>query len=59
MVFWLQGGFDNRGWEHASLVAPPGCDRGGVRTARSALNPLMLGDERRRAWVVVADDWCC
>ena len=62
MVFWLLGGFDNRGWEHVLLVAPP------ITTATlvflllgRTLNLLMLGDEEAQSlgWRCGGHDWCC
>jgi iron complex transport system permease protein len=46
MVFWLLGGFDNRGWEHVLLVAPPVALGTLVFLAHGrALNLLVLGEE--------------
>jgi iron complex transport system permease protein len=46
IVFWLLGGFDNRGWQHVLLVAPPVAVGAAVLLAHGrALNLLMLGEE--------------
>jgi iron complex transport system permease protein len=46
MLFWLLGGFDNRGWEHVQLVTPP-IVLGAVLIILHArtLNLLLLGEE--------------
>jgi iron complex transport system permease protein len=50
MVFWLLGGFDNRGWEHVLLVAPPVAIATVVFVLLGrALNLLMLGDEEAQS----------
>ncbi len=46
MLFWLLGGFDNRGWEHVVVLAPTLVLGGGVLLSYSrALNLLALGEE--------------
>ena len=46
MVFWLLGGFDNRGWEHVLLVGPPVALATVVFVVLGrSLNLLALGDE--------------
>jgi iron complex transport system permease protein len=46
MVFWLLGGFDNRGWEHVALIVPPLVIGTLVFVAHArTLNLLALGEE--------------
>jgi len=46
MVFWLLGGFDNRGWEHVALIVPPLIVGTLVFVAHArTLNLLALGEE--------------
>ena len=46
IVFWLLGGFENRGWEHALLVAPPVLVGAALLLGYGrALNLLVLGEE--------------
>jgi iron complex transport system permease protein len=46
MVFWLLGGFDNRGWEHVALIVPPVALGAAVLLGHArALSLLVLGEE--------------
>jgi iron complex transport system permease protein len=46
MVFWLLGGFDNRGWDHVALLVAPITLASLVFLAHArALNLLALGEE--------------
>jgi iron complex transport system permease protein len=50
IVFWLLGGFDNRGWQHVVLVAPPVVIGAAVLLAHGrALNLLVLGEEEAQS----------
>lgn len=50
ILFWLLGGLDNRGWEHAALLVLPALAGTLICTAFSRdLNAMLLGDEGARS----------
>jgi iron complex transport system permease protein len=50
MVFWLLGGFDNRGWEHIVVLLPPIALGSVVLLLHArALNLLVLGEEEAQS----------
>ena len=50
MLFWLLGGFDNRGWEHVGLVVlPVALGVGVILSHARALNLLALGEEEAQS----------
>jgi iron complex transport system permease protein len=50
MLFWLLGGFDNRGWDHVGLVAAPVAIGAIVVVGHArALNLLSLGEEEAQS----------
>jgi len=50
MVFWLLGGFDNRGWEHVAIIAPAVLVGGLIIYAHARpLNLLSLGEEEAQS----------
>jgi cobalamin transport system permease protein len=50
MLFWLLGGFDNRGWEHVVLLAPPLFAGALVLLSRGRqLNLLALGEDEAQS----------
>ena len=50
ILFWLLGGFDNRGWEHVGLVVlPVALGVGVILSHARALNLLALGEEEAQS----------